>query len=116
MTGLFMAALSSQLDRRHVDPAALAPALQRAFGKLHALGAFQQRVFVGRAFADVANEQLPLLLETVVVGEIVRQLRPVAIKIVQPFLVGIPDRPRRRLAGLDLAFGWAGDRRAVGAV
>src|SRR5947209_13577524 len=72
-TGLFMA-LSSHLDRSDVDPAPLLPALQRAFRELHALGAFQQRVFVRRFLADVADEHLPLLLEAVVVGRVLRHL------------------------------------------
>src|ERR1700751_6376441 len=92
-TGLFMAP-SSGLDRSDVDPAPLLPALQRAFGELHALGAFQQRKFVGRILANVPDEHFPLLLETVVVDDILRQLLPVAVEIVQTLLVGIPHRPR----------------------
>src|SRR6478736_5554137 len=50
---------SSHLDWRDVDPAAFAPASQGALRQLHALGAFQQRVFVWRVFADVADEHFP---------------------------------------------------------
>src|SRR6185437_12689969 len=82
----------SHLDRGDIDPAPLAPALQRAFGELHALGAFQQRELVRRILADVADEHLPLLFETIVVADILRQLLPVAIEIVHPFLVRIPHR------------------------
>src|SRR3984957_17109017 len=81
-TGLFMAVISSHPDRSDVDPAPLAPAFQRAFGQLHALGAFQQRILIRRVLADVADEHFPLLLETVVVGSILRQLLPVGVKIV----------------------------------
>src|SRR6266702_8279907 len=91
-TGLFMilsSSLTSQLNRGDVDPAPLLPALQRAFGKLHALGAFEQLVFIRRVFADVADEHLPLLLKTVVVGDVLRDLLPVAIEIVGPLLVRI---------------------------
>src|SRR3954454_8038497 len=111
-TGLFMA-LSSHLDRRDVDPAPLLPALQRAFRKLHALGAFQQRIFVRRVLADVPDEHLPLLLEAVIVGRVLRQLLPVGIEIVQALLVRIPHRPRRRLAGLDHAISQPCHRRTM---
>src|SRR5437588_13069211 len=100
MTGLFMVlvlCLASHLDRGDVDPAPLAPALQRAFGELNALGAFQQRIFIRRVFADVADERLPLLLETVVVGDVLRQLLPVAVEVVGALLVRVPDWSRRRL-------------------
>src|SRR4051812_3224747 len=90
-TGLFMA-LSSHLDRGDVDPAPLLPALQRAFGELHALGAFQQRVLVWRILADVADEHLPLLLEPVVVGGVFRQRLPVGVKIMGALFVRIPYR------------------------
>src|SRR6202163_137796 len=77
--------LSSHLDRGNVDPAPFAPALQRAFGELHALGAFQQRIFIRRVLADMTDEHFPLLLEPVVVGHILRQLLPVGIEIVGAF-------------------------------
>src|ERR1700710_654561 len=113
MTGLFIV-LSSHLYRGDVDPAALAPALQRAFGELHALGAFQQRILVRRVVADVANEHFPLLLETVVVSAVFGELLPVGIEIVGPLLVWIPHRTRRRLPRLDHAIGKPGHRGAVG--
>src|SRR5580700_2330806 len=81
-TGLFMATTSSKLDRRDIDPASLAPALRRAFGKLHALCAFEQRVLIRRILADVTDEHLPLLFKTVVVGIVLRQLLPVGIEVV----------------------------------
>src|SRR6202163_336429 len=74
--------LSSHLDRGNVDPAPFAPALQRAFGELHALGALQQRILIRRVLADVANEHFPLFLETVVVRAVFRELLPVGIEIV----------------------------------
>src|SRR5579872_5408471 len=116
ITGLFMAALLSKLDRRNIDPALLAPALQRAFGELYALGAFEQRELVRRVFADVTDEHLPLFLEAVVVGRVLRQLLPIAIEVVQALLVRIPDWPRRHLPRLDHAVGQSGDRRAMRAV
>src|ERR1700742_4949247 len=81
-TGLFMVVIPSNLDRSDIDPAPLAPALQRTFGKLHALGAFQQRELMRRILADMADEHLPLLFEAVVVDGVLRQLLPVGIEIV----------------------------------
>src|SRR5919201_262682 len=80
-TGLFIET-SSYPDGGDVDPAPLLPALQRAFGELHALGAFEQRELVGRVFADVADEHRPLFLEAVVVDGVIRQLLPVGVEIV----------------------------------
>src|SRR4051812_288285 len=60
--GLFIVA-SSDLDRGDVDPAPLLPALQSAFGELHALDALEQRELVRRILVDMADEHLPLLLE-----------------------------------------------------
>src|ERR1700722_4817564 len=103
-TGLFMVG-PSHLDRSDVDPAPFAPALQRAFRKLHALGAFEQRILVGRILADVANEHFPLLFKAVVVDRVLRQLLPVGMEIVGTFFVWIPHRPRRRLPRLNDAIG-----------
>src|SRR3982075_3087888 len=86
ITGLFMAVVSSQLDRSNVDPAPFAPALQRAFRQLHALGALEQRVLVRRVLADMANEHFPLLFEAVVVDGVLRQRLPVGIEIVAALL------------------------------
>src|SRR3979411_74511 len=114
-TGLFMLT-SSYLDRRDVDPAPLAPALQGAFGQLHALHAFQQRELVRRVLADVANEHLPLLLAAVVVAGVLLPRLPVGIEVVGTLLVRIPNRSRRRLPGLDHAIAQARHRRTVDAV
>src|SRR3984957_11394293 len=92
--GLLMVVIPSHLDRSNVDPAPFAPALQRAFRRLHALGALEQRILVGRVLADVADEHFPLLFEAVVVDGVLRQLLPVGIEIVGALLVGIPYRPR----------------------
>src|SRR4051812_9727515 len=108
--------LDSHLDWGYVDPATLAPALQRAFCKLHALGAFQQRVSVGRILADMSDEHFPLLLEAVVIDDVFRNLLPISIEVMGTLLVRIPNRPRRRLTGLDDAIGETRHRRAVGAV
>src|SRR5260221_11330815 len=88
-TGLFMVMISSHPDWRDVDPALLAPARERAFGQLHALGAFQQRVFIRRVLADVANEHFPLFFEAVVVRAVFWELLPVGIEIVVALLVRI---------------------------
>src|SRR5262245_48184085 len=108
--------IGSELDRCDVDPAPLLPALQRAFGELYALGAFEQREFVRRVLVDVADEHLPLLLEAVVVHDIVRHLLPIAMEVMQPLLVRVPHRPRRRLPRLDHAVREARDRRTQRAV
>src|SRR5260370_38203619 len=64
----------SYLQLRNVDPAALFPALVRALDELHALGALDQPVREGRVLDDVADEHLPLGLEAVLVGYVVRHL------------------------------------------
>src|SRR5690349_21187213 len=66
----------SKREFRHVDPAALLPALQRAFDELDALRALDQRVRVGGILDDVADEHLPLRLEAVVVDGVVRHRHP----------------------------------------
>src|SRR5450631_301504 len=60
--------VASERERRDVDPAPLAPALQRRFDQLHALGALGERPAIGRVLGDVADEMLPLDLEAVVVA------------------------------------------------
>src|SRR5262245_488339 len=52
----------SGLQFRYVDPAAFFPTAHGAFDQLHALGAFEQVPFVGRALRDVADEGFPLQL------------------------------------------------------
>src|SRR5258708_3287403 len=87
--------LRLNLQLRHVDPAALLPALMRALDELHALGALDQGVREGRVLDDVADEHLPLGLEAVLVRDIVRHLLPSVVKVDGLLLVGVPHRPRR---------------------
>src|SRR5215471_14505696 len=67
---------SSYVELRHVHPAPLCPALEPELGELHALGAFGEVVLPRRSGHHVADEVLPLDLEAVVVGDVLRQLLP----------------------------------------
>src|SRR6516165_1359587 len=67
---------SLYLDIRHVEPAPFGPALQPELGKLHAFDAFHQSVVPWRADHDVADEILPLDLETVLINDVVRDFLP----------------------------------------
>ena len=58
---------SSFCQLRHLHPGPLLPRLQAQLGKLHALGALQKIPAEGRILGHVAEEQLPLGLEGVVV-------------------------------------------------
>ena len=71
---------------------------------------------VRRVLDDVADEELPLDLEAVVVDLRVGHLLPLVEEVHRLLHVGVPHRPRRRHARLDAAVGQAGDRRAVRAV
>src|SRR6266568_7066131 len=64
----------SHLQRRHVHPASLGPALEPELGELHALGALHEIVAPRRIGDDVTDEILPLDLEAVVVDDVVRHL------------------------------------------
>ena len=59
-------------ERRNVDPAPVLPRRQRALDELHALRALAQRPPERRVRDDVADEELPLRLEAVVVRRRVR--------------------------------------------
>src|SRR5215471_21742685 len=84
----------SHLQRRDVDPAPLLPAPEPGLGELHALGAFGERPFERRAVVEMADEDLPFGLETVVVV-IARDLAPGLEKSDRLRDVGVPHRPRR---------------------
>src|SRR5499427_8918585 len=67
---------NSYLQRWHVEPAPFGPALQAELGELHALGSLGEVMLPRRAGDHVADEILPLDLEAVVVGDVLRQLFP----------------------------------------
>src|SRR4029077_16789708 len=61
-------ARASHLQRGDVDPAPLLPAPYPRLRKLHAVGALEQRPFERSVLKEMAEENLPLRLEAVVVG------------------------------------------------
>ena len=63
-----IARLAQAVQRRHVEPAALAPARKAELGELHALGAFEQVQRNGAPSTTWRMNNLPLHLERVVVG------------------------------------------------
>src|SRR5690242_19847319 len=113
---IFAMARSSDVELRHVEPAPLGPALQAQLGELHARGALGEIMLPRRAGDDVADEVLPLDLEAVVVGDVLRQLLPLVEELHGLRHVRIPYRARRVHAVLGPAAGEPGDRRAVRAV
>ena len=70
----------------------------------------------GVSVDDVAEEQLPLDLERVVVARVRRHLLPGVVEVDRLRDVGVPHRLRRGRARLDAAVGQPGDRGAVRAV
>jgi hypothetical protein len=68
-------------ERRHVDPAALGPAFESRFGELHALRAGDEVPRERRAVEQVADEELPLDLERVVVGRVRRHALPGVVEV-----------------------------------
>ena len=86
------------------------------FRQLHALGALQQRPAKRRILDHVLEEQLPLGLEGVVVGQVRRHLLPAGIEIDRLLDVRIPDRPRRDAVVLHAAAAQSGHRAALRAV
>src|SRR5664279_2342919 len=83
--------VASERERWHVDPAPLAPALQRRLDQLHAFRAFGERPAIGRVPDDVADEMLPLDLEAVVVALDVGNLLPLLQEVHRLPDVGVPD-------------------------
>src|SRR5215813_10685868 len=86
----------SEFELRHVDPAPLLPACERAFDKLHALRPLEQVPAVGGIPDDVANEGLPLQLEAVVEGLRLRHRLPALVEVDRLLDVRVPHRPWRR--------------------
>ena len=109
-------AVTLDLERGHVDPAPLGPALQSELGQLHAFGAFEQVPLERRVVEQVPDEQFPFDLERVVVDLVVRHLLPAGEEIDRLRHVGIPHRLRRVDARLRPAVGQPGDRGAERAV
>ena len=70
----------------------------------------------GASFDHVLEEQLPLGLEGVVVGQIRRHFLPAGVEVDRLIDVGIPDRPRRDAVVLDAAAAQSGHRAALRAV
>src|SRR5687767_5448190 len=95
-------------ERRNVDPGAAAPALEPELRQLHALGALAERPRERRIGHDVAQEQLPLRLEPIVVTLLPGHRGPAGAKIDRLIDVGVPDRARRVAVVLRPALAQAG--------
>src|SRR5271169_5195935 len=74
--GSWIWAVISDRQRRHVEPSACGGGLQRQVGQLHPLGPFDQVPGERAALTGALQEQLPLHLEPVVEGHVVRHVRP----------------------------------------
>lgn len=74
-----------------VDPFSLLPALDSGFRELDSLGSFHE--VVGERFVegDMAEKQLPLDLESIVVFDGIGNFLPALVKVDRLFDVGIPD-------------------------
>ena len=94
-------------------PSTPAPRFEARFGQLDALGALQQGKFKRRTLDDVADELLPLGLETVLERLVLRQFLPVRKEIMGVGLVRVPDRLWGVHPVLDLAGVQSGNRTAV---
>ncbi|CAH1690697.1 hypothetical protein CHELA40_50002 [Chelatococcus asaccharovorans] len=108
--------MCQRLDRRHVEPATLRPALQAEFSQLHALHALHEIEFPRRIGHHVADEILPLGLEAIVVDLVVRHLVPLVREFHGLRLIGVPHRPRGVHAVLGEAARETGHGRAMRAV
>ena len=92
------------------------PALDTFFGELHSLSAFEQAPAPGLILDHVAQEKLPLALEGIVVGVLLRDLLP-AFEIVERAVhVGIPNGARGVAVVLCPAVAQTGDSGALGAI
>src|SRR3569623_3067493 len=67
-------------QRGDVDPPPFAPAALCQLDELHAFRALAQRPLAGRAFDDMADEQIPLALDAVVVGNRVGHELPTVVE------------------------------------
>src|SRR5689334_17622047 len=79
-------------QRRYVDPATFAPALQRALHELYALRAFEQVPLERRFGHDVADETFPLHLESVFGDARVGHVLPMVEEIHRLAQIRIPHR------------------------
>src|SRR4051794_32267689 len=80
---------------RYVHPPTLLPALLRELHQLHALGAFAQRPLERRIVDDVADEVLPLHLESIVVIDRVGYELPSVVEVDRLRDVRVPHGLRR---------------------
>jgi hypothetical protein len=103
-------------QRRDVDPAALGRGPPGQLGQLHALGALGQVPAQRPALRGGAQELLPLHLEPVVEGGVVRDVGPLSRVVDRVGQVRVPDRQRRGHPVLHRAAAQPGDRAAVGPV
>src|SRR5258708_35157048 len=94
-----------------MDPAALGPALHAELGQLHALRPLAQGPWKRRAIEEVADEQLPLGLERIVIDAVVGYLRPSRVEIDRLRNVRVPHRLRRGHSSLGPAIWGTGRRR-----
>src|SRR5258708_36415226 len=84
-----------EYQRRHIQPTALRPAPEAELSQLHTLGTFEQVEAPRCVRHHMANEFLPLELESVLVHLVVGHLFPLLLELHGLWLVGIPDRTRR---------------------
>jgi len=104
------------LEGSEVNPPALAPGAEARLGKLHALGALAQRPAERLAERHVAQKQLPLDPEGIVIRAGVGHLGPSPMEVQRLVHVRVPNRARRRVDRLDPALPKARHRKTLGAV
>src|SRR6266700_2751202 len=85
---------TSDRQRRDFEPPALGRGLQRQVGQLHAPGPLGQVPGERPALGGALEEQLPLHLEAVVEGHVVRHVRPQLLVLDRVGQVGVPYRHR----------------------
>src|SRR5882672_11325475 len=73
--------LSTAIERWDVEPPSFGPGLKAQFRQLNSLRAFVEVVNVWRVSHDVAEEELPLVLECVVELAVVRDGLPVGEEV-----------------------------------
>src|SRR5687768_2684470 len=83
------------VELRHIDPASFRPGLQSELRELHALRALQQAPGKRVALDDVAEKQLPLDLERVVIDTLIRHRWPAVEIFDRAIYIRIPKTTGR---------------------